>query len=1503
MSNREQNQLDKNNIQTTDRRGKSLVKKTPLPAGVSSDEGDSLNGTLFTSVLSSPGTEPEKEHDRTLNHSTLSLNSNESAKSTKSNGSRKSSKGNKPSIIKTITQLINPKKTKEEIIDIDREESKSKEGKQKNTNIRKDIENRSISINGIVQNSTIEQTQNAHKETKTRVKQMPRSDDIKTEAAKYIEDNADRRKILLDLKLDGLTEQSEFIAAIASKPNLLEDFMKEIVKSGKSVDKGKTSLSKDTPVFEGTHKEDFTQWLFKVDMDITTNGIMDKQAALAVCMKLKGTPLYKYQSYYAECQAKSEDVSWTTFKNKLKEQYQRNDTEFSLRRNLRRLKKRNCQSLKDYDDEFLRITHAIGNMSSGEKIDAYVEGLEEDTFREVVKYNPKSVEEAMRMADTYCTSMRNTEIKVNYAKEVNGQKPFNKNYRGNSKTFKFHNNINNQDRPNTTFQRQSNKPTAPPPPYNGQRYNQPRKFNGTCNNCGKFGHMKRSCTRPKEANQAYEEKEPYIKLGLMAITRSGLMNCPATIEKRNLEVSFDTGAEISIMSYLTARDHNVKINRTDTRIKVADSSVVEPIGETDLLDIRLGESSCSIKFIVMQHDKHQVLLGLDWFMKTGAILSPRDNTITFPKRIVQVNNTEAVTIVEEISTSEGRPVGMLGELDEEINDVGFDPKEVYDINVTSVETLKGTLSKKWKEEVIPAVVEVSAKHALDLGHYKGEECAFELTTQIPIVRPTYRKSLTEMEIIEELVDEMLNAGIVRLSTSAYNNPIMLVPKPDGTHRIVHDFRALNEVMYPIQFAIPRIQDIFQSMQGKEIFSKIDFLKGFHQMPVKEEHKKYLAFSTRRKKCEYNFAPQGVKTIPAWFSLKVGQTIEPLKSFCTNYLDDVYIYSDSLEEHLDHLILVMNHLKEAGFKISPNKSLFCVREIGVLGFIINKGEIRIDPKKIEAISKREPPTTSKGVLQCIGSFGYFRPHIKDFAKYQIPLQAAVKEFVWETAQDEAFKALKRLITSSPILAIPILEDDFIIYSDSSIKAIGGMLCQLRELIEVVNEFWSRMLKGAELNYPITELEMLALYCCVKHWQHFLYGRKCIVYTDHMALIHIMAAKEVQRGRLGRAVLFLQSFNLVIKYIEGPDNKVADFVSRPEPKKVNSASKFCLFAGEKKSEEKEQDMNYKGVDPYDDVALLHKLKTGKHLSGLPKNQVKRVDAKVDRFRLSDTGKLFYLRKIKEGEKGSWREYPEKGDRKKIIEENHALGHFLTDSTKSRIEDDYFWKGMEKDIKEFILRCLTCQRHETFNPLEHPAKALRIGKPFEIVHMDMVGGLPETVRGNKRVLIFTMKFLKVAKLFAVTSKEAEESARCFWLFCCQYGPPKMIISDQGKEFINGVFERLLKLTGTDQRMTSAYNPRSNGMAERANQTVMMALRKCCETDNLNWDLYLPFIEYCYNTKKHSITGFSPFELLFGVKPNKFIDFRTDEKEDEEEALAERSIQLKKLVDSTRAEATVRL
>ena len=194
------------------------------------------------------------------------------------------------------------------------------------------------------------------------------------------------------------------------------------------------------------------------------------------------------------------------------------------------------------------------------------------------------------------------------------------------------------------------------------------------------------------------------------------------------------------------------------------------------------------------------------------------------------------------------------------------------------------------------------------------------------------------------------------------------------------------------------------------------------------------------------------------------------------------------------------------------------------------------------------------------------------------------------------------------------------------------------IERVIEWGSRLLGGSELNYGITDLEMLALTYCVGKWLHYIYGRKVVCFTDHQALIHVLAAKDIQRGRLGRSVMFLQPFNLIIKYIPGPDNYVADMVSRPE-KKVNQV-KCCLALEPKEAEKQDEeiiDLNYKGVDPTEDIALIHILKTGKHISGLSKKQVRRVESKVDQFKINDKGIMFTIQYDKILKNEFWKEIP--------------------------------------------------------------------------------------------------------------------------------------------------------------------------------------------------------------------------------------------------------------------------
>ena len=196
----------------------------------------------------------------------------------------------------------------------------------------------------------------------------------------------------------------------------------------------------------------------------------------------------------------------------------------------------------------------------------------------------------------------------------------------------------------------------------------------------------------------------------------------------------------------------------------------------------------------------------------------------------------------------------------------------------------------------------------------------------------------------------------------------------------------------------------------------------------------------------------------------------------------------------------------------------------------------------------------------------------------------------------------------------------------------------------------------------------------------------------------------------------------------------------------------------------------------------------------------------------------------------------------------------TTWERLETSYFWKNLRNDVTYFVERCLTCQRNERFTPLEHTAKALSISYLFQRTGMDIVGGLPMTSDGYHMILVFAEYMSKLVKIYPLKTKSAIEVAEKLWLYISQFGPMSTLISDCGTEFCNKVIKSLADETGIDRRITSPYNPRADGLVERANQTIVKVLRKCAEADHENWINWIPFVEYCYITRKHSTTKFSP-------------------------------------------------
>ncbi|GJS75252.1 putative reverse transcriptase domain-containing protein [Tanacetum coccineum] len=271
----------------------------------------------------------------------------------------------------------------------------------------------------------------------------------------------------------------------------------------------------------------------------------------------------------------------------------------------------------------------------------------------------------------------------------------------------------------------------------------------------------------------------------------------------------------------------------------------------------------------------------------------------------------------------------------------------------------------------------------------------------------------------------------------------------------------------------------------------------------------------------------------------------LDRFVIVFIDDILIYSKSIKEHEGHLKLILNLLKKEEFVMPIFKVEFGVKGNRFLGHVIDSEGIHVDPAKIEAIKDWASPKTPTEIRQFLGLAGYYRRFIEGFSKIARPMtkltQKSVK-FEWGEKAEAAFQLLKQKLCSAPILALPEGSENFVVYCDASHKGLGAVLMQREKVIA----YASRQLKVHEKNYTTHDLELGAVVFALKMWRHYLYGTKCVVFTDHKSLQHILDQKELNM-RQRRWLELLSDYDCEIRYHLGKANVVADALSRKERSK--------------------------------------------------------------------------------------------------------------------------------------------------------------------------------------------------------------------------------------------------------------------------------------------------------------------------------------------------------------------
>ncbi|GJR90172.1 putative reverse transcriptase domain-containing protein [Tanacetum coccineum] len=309
-----------------------------------------------------------------------------------------------------------------------------------------------------------------------------------------------------------------------------------------------------------------------------------------------------------------------------------------------------------------------------------------------------------------------------------------------------------------------------------------------------------------------------------------------------------------------------------------------------------------------------------------------------------------------------------------------------------------------------------------------------------------------------------------------------------------DYRELNKLTVKNRYPLPRIDDLFDQLQGSSVYSKIDLRSGYHQLRVREEDIPKTAFRTRYGHYEFQVMPFGLTNAPAVFMDLMNRVCKPyLDKFVIVFIDDILIYSKNKEEHEEHLKLILELLKKEELYAKFSKCEFWIPKVQFLGHVIDSKGIHVDPAKIESIKDWASPKSPTEIRQFLGLAGYYRRFIEGFskiAKSMTKLTQKNVKFDWGEKEEAAFQLIKQKLCSAPILALPKGSKNFIVYCDASHKGLGAVLMQNEKVIA----YASRQLKIHEKNYTTHDLELGAVVFALKMWRHYLYGTRCNVYRD-------------------------------------------------------------------------------------------------------------------------------------------------------------------------------------------------------------------------------------------------------------------------------------------------------------------------------------------------------------------------------------------------------------------------
>lgn len=708
-----------------------------------------------------------------------------------------------------------------------------------------------------------------------------------------------------------------------------------------------------------------------------------------------------------------------------------------------------------------------------------------------------------------------------------------------------------------------------------------------------------------------------------------------------------------------------------------------------------------------------------------------------------------------------------------------------------------------------------------------------LTTGRPVFAKPRRLNAAKLKAAKSEFDALIKEGVCRPSSSNWSSPLHLVEKKDGSFRPCGDYRYLNAQTIPDRYPLPFIQDVSNMLNDKKIFSKVDLKKAFQQIPIDSRDIPKTAITTPFGLFEFKFMTFGLCNAAQTFQRFIDEVLQGL-DFVFPYIDDILIASADAEQHLEHLRVVFSRLRQYGLVVNREKCQFAVPSLEFLGHRISAEGIAPLQDKVSALVNLAPPQTVKELRTFLASINFYRRFLPHAASRQRLLQAMIPnnsrnnttKLVWSDQQLECFQQCKLDLSQVATLAHPVHGARLSLSVDASDFAVGAVLHQIVEGRREPLAFFSQRLSKTEKRYSTYDRELLAMYKAVKHFRFIIEGRSCRIFTDHKPLTFAFRQKSDKISpRQLRHLDFISQFSTDIRFVKGQDNNTADLLSR-----IAACDTI--------------DYERLSADQHSDAELQEYLSSSSTALMLAPHRIPNSELAV----------------ICDSSTGSLRPFITSSFRRDVIKKIHDLAHPGVASTFKAVSARFVWPEMRRDVTRFVRSCIPCQSAKVTRHTRSPIESyLPPDTRFEHINVDLVGPfVPQ--HGFTYCLTIIDRFTRWPEAIPISDIKAETVARALlsgWI--SRFGTPKVITSDQGRQFESSLLRELCKLIGTRHIRTTPYHPQANGIVERWHRTFKAAILACNKDV---WVDKLPLILLSLRNAFKQDLSTSPAEMVYGTQ-----------------------------------------